>query len=64
MFFKRAVLRNFANYSGQHVCWSLLLIKKTPTQVFSFEICEIFKNTFFYRTPPVNASVLLNTALQ
>ena len=23
---------------------------------FSFEICELFKNTFFYRTPPVAAS--------
>ena len=24
--------------------------KKTPTQVLSCEFCEIFKNTFFYRT--------------
>ena len=24
--------------------------KETPTQVFSFKICEIFKNTFFSRT--------------
>ena len=31
--------------------------KKTPTQVFSYEVCEIFKNTFSYRTPPVDASV-------
>ena len=30
--------------------------KETPTQVFSWEICEIFKNTFFYRTTPVAAS--------
>ena len=27
-------------------------------QVFSCEICEIFKNTFFYRIPPVTASKL------
>ena len=26
---------------------------QAPIQVFSCEICEIFKNTFFYRTPPV-----------
>ena len=26
-------------------------------QVFSCEFCEIFKNTFFYRAPPVAASV-------
>ena len=30
--------------------------KETLTQVFSCEICEIFKNTFFYRTLPVTAS--------
>ena len=24
--------------------------------MFSCEICEIFKNTYFYRTPPVAAS--------
>ena len=28
----------------------------TPTQVFSYDICELLKNTFFYRTPPVAAS--------
>ena len=30
----------------------------TPTQVFSCEICETFKNTFFYRAPPVAASAI------
>ena len=29
----------------------------SSTQVFSCEYCEIFKNSFFYRTPPVAASV-------
>ena len=29
---------------------------QAPTQVFSREICKIFKNNFFYRTPPVAAS--------
>ena len=32
------------------------LIKKTWTQVFPYEYWEIFKNSFFYRTPPVAAS--------
>ena len=31
------------------------LQKETPTQVFSCEICEIYKNTLFYRTLPVVA---------
>ena len=59
MFFKIGVLENFANFTGKHLCWSLLLIKSQakgpatllkrndPTQMFSCEICENFKNTFF-----------------
>ena len=31
--------------------------KETLAQVFSCELCEIYKNTFSYRTPPVTASV-------
>ena len=31
--------------------------KETLAQVFSCEFCEIFKNTYFYRTPLVPASV-------
>ena len=34
------------------------VLKKTPTQVFSCEYCEIFKDSFFYRTAVVTASVL------
>ena len=33
---------------------------ETPTQVLSREICEIFKNIFFYRTPPVAAPVYIS----
>ena len=32
-------------------CQACNFIKETPAQVFSYEIYEIFKNTFFYRTP-------------
>ena len=70
MFFKMDVLKNFANFIGKHLCWSLFLIKlqawrpvglqcyeeEIPTQLFTCEIWEIFKNTFFYRTSPVAAS--------
>ena len=31
-------------------------IKKTPTQVFSREVCKIFKNNFFTEPLPVTAS--------
>ena len=67
VFFKIAVLKNFSSFTGKHLCrsfhlitlqtWSLQFYRKeTPTQVFSCKICENFKNTFFYRTPPVVAS--------
>ena len=67
MFFKISVLKSFAIFSKMHLCWSVFLnnlqaeglqlyLKKSPTQVFFCEVCEIFENTFFYRTPPVTAA--------
>ena len=63
MFFKIGALKNFANFTGKHLCWNLFLIKlplqlyqkETPTQVF---FSEILQNTFLRRTPPVAASLL------
>ena len=56
-FMKRGVLRNFAKFTGKHLCQSIFFnkiadvcnfIKKdTPAQVFTCEFCEISKNTFF-----------------
>ena len=69
MFFKKGVLKSFANFTGKYLkkrSFFLknlqaeglqLYLKKTPTQVFSCGVCETFKNTFFYRAPPVTASV-------
>lgn len=53
MFFMKCVLKNLANAEVS------LFGKETPTQVFFFEICVIFKNVFFNRTPPVSVSVIL-----
>ena len=57
MFLKTDFLKKFANFTGKHLCWSLFLRKlqafwratllETITMVFSCEICEIVKNTFF-----------------
>ena len=49
-------LKNFAEFTGKHLCQSLFLIKSL-THVFSCEFCEIFKSTFFYRSLLVAASV-------
>ena len=37
--------------------WSNFIKKETLAQLFSCEIREIFRNTYFYRTSPVDASV-------
>ena len=69
VFCKKGVLRNFAKFTGKHLCQSLLFnkvvgqacnfIKKdTLAQVFSCEFCEISKSTFFHRTPLAAASVM------
>ena len=55
VFCKKDVLRNFAKFTGKHLCQSLFfnkglacnfIKKETLAQVFSFEFCEISKNTF------------------
>ena len=67
---KKRVLKNFAKLTRKHLCPRLFLInlqpsglnfikKETPTQVFSNECCEIFKNTFFIQHLRWTASVIL-----
>ena len=63
----KGVLKNFTKFTG-NACFGVSLLiklqaqacnfikKETPTQVFSCEICGIFENTFFYRTPSVAVS--------
>ena len=51
--YEKDVLKNFEN-SQENAC---NFIKKEPlSQALSWELNEIFKNTFFYRTPPGNNS--------
>ena len=53
---KKSVVKNFAKFTGKHLHQSHFIKKETLAQVFSCEFYKIFKNTFFYRTPPVAAS--------
>ena len=39
-----------------YIYWPIHFKKQTLAQVFSYEFCEISKNTFSYRTPPVAVS--------
>ena len=56
VFCKKGVLRNFAKFTGKHLCQSLFFNKVTGLRPTTFSN-EIFKNTFFYRTPPLAASL-------
>ena len=71
---KKSVLKNFTNFTGKHLCWSLFLIslqvfgpatllKYTPTLMFSYEICKTFKNTYFEKhlQKTASTSFTLNT---
>ena len=67
VFFKKGVLRNFAEITGKHLRQSLFLMKlqswackfikkETLAQVFSCEFAKFLRTPFFYRTPLVAAS--------
>ena len=51
VFYKKTVLKNFAVFTGKHLCWILFSIKVENVQVCNFvrsyKYCEIFKNTYF-----------------
>ena len=57
VFCKKSDLKNFAKLIRKHLCQELFL---KLAQVFYCEFCEIYKNTFFYRTPLVAASANLH----
>ena len=46
MFCKEGVLKNFANFIGKRLRWSLFFYRKTSA-LQSLEVCEIFKNNHF-----------------
>ena len=68
---KKVFLEISQKFAGKHLCQSLYFNKvadlagnfikiETLVQVFSCEFCEICKNTFSYRLPPVAASAAYN----
>ena len=46
--------------SPENTCACNFITKETLAQVFFCKFCEISKNTFSYRTPPVAASAIKN----
>ena len=54
VFYKKCALKNFAIFTGKYLCQSIFLPqvcnfinKEILAQVFSCELCEISRNTFF-----------------
>ena len=65
----KGVLKNLRNFTGKHLCWSLFLIKfqvfkplillkRDSNTLFSCEICEIFRNSYFEEHLRTTASAL------
>ena len=65
---RKGVLRNFAKFTGKHLCQSLFfnkvaglrlatLLKRDSAQVFSCEFCKVSMNTFFTEHLWVTASI-------
>ena len=62
-FCEKDVFKNFAIFTGKHLYWSFFKkkLQETPTQMFSCENCEIFKNNFFEEHLLMAASVFCKT---
>ena len=61
MLCEKGVLKDSTKFTGKHPCQSLFFNKVAGLRLWHrcFPVtCEIFKNTYFYRTPPVAASVV------
>ena len=69
VFYKKAVIKNFAKFAGKHLLWSLVLIKwqsfrpetllkrYSSTGVFSVNFAKFFENTCFEKHLQKVASV-------
>ena len=60
MLCKKGVLKNFTKFTGKHLYWRHFIKKEILSQVFSCELCKIFKNIYFYRTSAMDDSLWYN----
>ena len=55
---KQGILKHFANFTGKHLCWGLVLISCRPRSVtFSKVAGEIFKNIHFEKHKRTTVSI-------
>ena len=52
IFFKRGVLKNFANFTGKHAC----IKKRSQHRYFPVKFAKFWRTIFFFRTPPAATS--------
>ena len=64
MFFKTGVPKKKSQHSQENTCVGVPFLKscRPPTQVFPYDSCEIFKNSFFQITHPVASSLSIKHA--
>ena len=64
-FYNKGVLKHFAKFTGNNLCWSSFLIKfflkKTLPEVFSYDFRKSFKDTFSTKHQRATASVVLTS---
>ena len=56
MFFKMGILKNLANFTGKHLCWSLFLIK-----LQAFQACNFIKKRLQHRCFPMKFAKFIRT---
>ena len=57
VFYKKAVIKNFAIFTGKHLCWDLFLLK------LHLKACNFIKKRLQPRCLPVNIAKFLKTAI-
>ena len=61
VFCKKGVLKNFAKFTGKHLCQSLFFNKKLWHRCLPVNFAKFLRTRFFYRTPPVAAFAVIFT---
>ena len=52
VFYRKAIVKNFAKFTGKHLCLANFVLKKATAQVVSCEFFEIFQVSCSCRKPP------------
>ena len=64
MFYKIVVLKDFAKFTGKHLCWSFFVKRRACNSIKkSLRACSFIKNRFEHQCFPMNFMKFLKTPL-